>query len=156
MTKGKTDAEPTADDHRDDAGRLTADQALAQLDRAPADLLRVEAAHGFTFGNPDEETGTGKPVAVVQCTVPTCPQRKQQMQIHDDTLLPVYCGGCHGVLYCDHQPETTTVRDGTLGAPLEHTITACTVCRKELARDTVALPPIDLASLPIGILDAPA
>lgn len=119
-------------------------------------LADVEAAHGFVFGNPDAETGPGKPLAVLVCTQPTCGQRKQHVQIHDDTVLPVRCGGCGTVLHCDHQPETTVVRAGTLGAPLEHTVTACTGCGSELARDTKTLPPVDLASLPVGILDAPA
>lgn len=92
---------------------------------------------------------------VLVCTRPTCPQRKQQVQVHADTVLPVHCGGCAGVLHCDHTLETSTVRVGTLGAPEEHTVTACTVCKTETQRDVKTLPPVNLLELPVGVLDLP-
>jgi transcription elongation factor Elf1 len=103
----------------------------------------------------DVPSANAPAIAALVCTAPTCGHRNQHVQIHADTVLPVHCGGCGAVLHCDHRPETTKVRAGTIGAPLEHTITACTVCGTELARDTAALPPIDLATLPVGVLDLP-
>lgn len=147
-------ADPVAAPRPEDAGRLTVDEALAELDRAAPDVLAVESEYGFTFGGP-AETGPGRPVAAAVCTNPTCGQRGRHVQILDDTVQPVHCGGCAAVLHCDHQPEISRYRDGTIGAPVEHTVTACTVCATELGRVSAALPPIDLASLPVALLDQP-
>lgn len=93
-------------------------------------------------------------VAAVVCTAPTCARRGQHHAVHADTVQPVHCGGCGAVLHCDHRPETRTVRGGTIGAPVEHTLSVCTVCRTELGRDTKALDPAEvLRSLPLAILD---
>lgn len=96
------------------------------------------------------------PVAVAVCTTPTCAHRGQHHPIHADTVQPVHCGGCFTVLHCDHTPETVTTQGGTLGNPLEHTVTTCTRCGTELHRDTRTLPPVDLANLPITVLTANA
>lgn len=122
-----------------------------------ADLAAIEATHGFTFGNPDGDTGAGTaPVAALVCANPACGRRGQHVQIHEDTVLPVHCGGCHAVLHCRHQPETSVKRGGTIGNPLEHTVTACRACGTELDRSTRALDAAEvLRSLPLGLLDQP-
>lgn len=123
----------------------------------PADLSAIEAEHGFTFGNPDGDTGAAAaPVAALVCTAPTCARRGQHVQIHDDTVLPVHCGGCSAVLHCNHDIGTTVRRGGLIGAPLEHTITACRLCGTETARTTRALDPAELLrSLPVELFDQP-
>lgn len=129
-------------------------QPPARPEQALNPLAAVEAAHGFTFGG--SHTGPGRPVAAVVCTAPGCRHRGQHVQIHDDTVLPVHCGGCGGVLHCDHRPDTATVRGGTIGAPVEHDITTCTACGVELARVSRDLDPQQvLRNLPHAILDQP-
>lgn len=122
-----------------------------------SDLSEIEAQHGFVFGNPDGDKGAGAPaVAALVCNGARCPHRGRHVQIHADTVLPLHCGGCGAVLHCDHAPEQRTVRGGTLGAPVEHDITACTRCGSELARTTRDLDPAAvLLNLPHGILDLP-
>jgi hypothetical protein len=139
----------------EDAGRLELDAALAELDRQPANVLEVEAAHGFVFGNPDGERGPGRHVAAVACSTPTCERQGRLHQVHDDTVLPVHCGACGAVMHCDHVLEVVRQREGTIGAPVEVTLTVCTVCGSELGRVDRQLPPIDLASLPAAILEQP-
>lgn len=116
-------------------------------------LAAVEEAHGFTFGGGPKPTGH---VAALICTQPTCDRRGQHVPIHDDTVLPVHCGGCYTVLHCRHDTQTTVRRGGTIGNPVEHTITACRLCGTETQRTTRDLDPTDvLRSLPHALLDQP-
>lgn len=117
-------------------------------------LAAVEAEHGFTFGG-TPTAGPGRPVAAVVCSTPGCTHRAHHIQLHDDTPWPVHCGGCGAVLYCQHSPATRVEKAGTLGNPVQHQITACTICGTELDRTTTALPPVDLATLPVGVLEQP-
>lgn len=138
----------------EDAGRLTLDQALAELAAKPAPVLAAEARHGFTFGGPTP-AGPGRATAAVVCVAAGCTHSGRHVQVHDDTVAPVHCGGCGGVLHCDHAPEITRHREGTLGAPVEVTLTRCTRCRLELGKVARPLPPINLAELPASILEQP-
>ncbi len=57
-------------------------------------LVQIEAQHGFTFGNPADDTGNNaNRYALVTCSNPTCDQRGVMVSIHDDTTRPVHCGG---------------------------------------------------------------
>lgn len=102
----------------------------------------------------DPPSANAPMVAAVVCPNPACDRRGQHHAVHADTVQPVHCGGCGTVLHCDHRPETTRQRAGTIGAPVEHEITACTVCRAELKRTTRELDPAEvLRSLPLAVLD---
>lgn len=138
----------------DDPGRLTLDQSLAELDRAPAHLLEIEARHGFTFGDTGER-GPGRSTIAVACSSAGCPRQGRLVQLHDDTVQPVRCGECGAVMHCDHVPELRRERAGTLAAVVEHLITACTVCGTELDRQTRELGPMPLDQIPATIFDRP-
>lgn len=138
----------------EDAGRLPLDQALAELDRAPAHLLAIEAAHGFVFGDTGQRAPAGATVAA-SCPTPGCDRQGRLVQLHADTVQPVHCGSCYTVIHCDHIPELRRERSGTLAAVVEHRITACTRCGTELDRASTELGPLPLDQIPIAVLEQP-
>lgn len=109
---------------------------------------------------PDVESGdppsANAPVlAHLTCTETTCGNRGLQVTVHTDTVLPIHCGGCFGVLHCEHEHATEQVREGTIGAPIMRTTTKCRLCGAVASETRDELPPIDLAALPVAILDQP-
>jgi hypothetical protein len=139
----------------DDPGRLTLDQALAELDRQPAHLLAVENEHGFVFGNPDGERGPGRPTVAAVCSTAGCDRQGRLVQLHEDTVQPAHCGSCGAVIHCDHVSELRRERSGTLAAVVEHIITGCTRCGTELDRVSKEVGALPLDQIPVGILDQP-
>lgn len=107
-----------------------------------------------TEADPDE-SANAPVLAHLVCTNPTCGHRSSTITVHADTVQPVHCGGCFGVLHCDHELATEQVREGTIGAPVLRTTTKCLRCGTVDSETRSELPPIDLTSLPAGILDQP-
>lgn len=92
----------------------------------------------------------GQPVAALACSTPQCTHRGRHVQIHDDTNLPVQCGGCATILHCDHAWEPDTVK-ATLEDPVHHEFTFCSRCKTVTdVVDTPATAAELLALLPIG------
>lgn len=138
----------------EDAGRLPLDQALAELDRAPAHLLAIEAAHGFVFGDTGER-GPGGATTAAACPTAGCSRQGRLVQLHEDTVQPVHCGGCGAVIHCDHVPELRRERSGTLAAVVEHLITMCSRCGTELDRASKNVGPLPLDQIPVTVLEQP-
>ena len=118
-------------------------------------LADVEAEHGFTFGTPDDYETAGAPSdKTLICSTNDCSAQNRQVALHVDTVLPVYCGGCGEVLHCEHNWVTETTTIGTLAAPLQHNQDVCTLCPTRQPATITALPPIDIAQLPISVVAA--
>lgn len=101
-------------------------------------------------------TEAARPVAVLVCNNPACTSHRGHMvQIHEDTVLPVHCGGCSAVLHCDHDEQTTTERRGTVVDAYEHTITRCRLCRTETKPPAVRPLGSLVHLLPASVLDQP-
>jgi hypothetical protein len=134
---------------------LTPDvEPLTTFNAATVDAGDAGNAFGRIATEPVEVPSANAPViATVTCPNPVCGHRGSFIVVHADTQLPVHCGGCFAVLHCDHALETTITRSGTIGAPVEQTVTACALCNTETARKTVDLPPIELGTLPLELLD---
>lgn len=106
-----------------------------------SELELVEREHGFVFGNPDPIPPTPQ-IAAVNCRTPGCDRLNRQYVIHEDTILPVYCGGCGRLLYCDHaHTKSPATLEGTLGRPLHVQVTSCVVCGMVLDRVETPIPP---------------
>lgn len=105
--------------------------------------------------NGDPPTANAPVLAHLICTKPTCTNRGQQVTVHEDTVLPVHCGACFSVLHCEHDHTTEQVREGTIGAPVLRTTVRCRLCGTVDSESRDELPPIDLADLPVAILDQP-
>lgn len=103
----------------------------------------------------EPESANAPVLAHLVCTNPTCTHRGSTITVHEDTVLPIHCGGCFGVLHCAHDHETTTVQDGTIGAPVLVTTTRCKLCGTVADEKREPQPPIDLTSLPAAILTMP-
>lgn len=103
----------------------------------------------------EQESANAPVLAHLLCTNPTCGHRGHRITVHADTVQPIHCGGCFGVLHCEHDDETTQVREGTLGAPVLRTTTKCRTCGTVSAETRADMPPIDLTTLPVAILDQP-
>lgn len=126
-------------------------------------LDEIEAEHGFRFGVPDDEPKPPAATRSLICRDPKCSNSGAHVAVHTDTAQPVICGGaiieadsirpCGAILLCDHVTDTTERTAGTLGAPVKITTTACTKCGTVTARTEEPQPPVDLASLPVSILD---
>lgn len=146
--------------HLDDLTPIPDD--LAELDA----IAQLELDNGFQFGNPDGTTSP-RPTRSLICRNPECSMSGAHVAVHADTAQPIRCGGlitdtstgdtrpCSAVLLCDHTPVTTTTTEGTLAAPTEITRDICTKCQTTTAQTTTALPPINLGTLPAGILNTP-
>lgn len=127
------------------------------------DLERIELDHGFIFStspDPDE----APPSASLICRNPECDRNGQHVAVNYDTAQPITCGGlitdqdgntrpCGTVLLCDHTTYDTATMTGTLAAPIKITTTTCTKCGTTTATNREEQPPVNLANLPIGILD---
>ena len=105
----------------------------------------------MTHATPDDATPT--PVvgikATVACTNPTCDHYGQWHRIHDTHTGPVHCGGCYGVLHCDHtRTNTGSTYGGTLTAPLRADTTTCVDCHHILSRKQT---PITLDEVPLQL-----
>lgn len=117
------------------------------------DIQRIEQELGFTFSAPGD-TVSPPPNRTVICRDPECPNRGEQIAVHTDTPQPIHCGGCGIVLLCDHTTETTEQMTGTLAAPVKITTERCTRCGTITHQNKEPQPPVNLADLPIGILEA--
>ncbi len=116
------------------------------------DLTALEEQHGFTFGGDHTTDGAPATLALV-CTNLRCPNRGQHVQLHADSVLPATCGGCGGVLHCDHTDTTTAEHhEGTLREPRRIVRTVCTACGIELHRDERSLAPIAVEDIPLHLL----
>ena len=91
-------------------------------------------------------------LAQVVCRTNGCERQNRVTVVHQDTVLPLHCGGCGAVLYCVHENVPVNRREGTLGAPVLVTGTRCTRCGVE---DVTRAPaaPVDLSSLPVGVVE---
>lgn len=116
-------------------------------------LADIEAEHGFTFGTPEGyETAEAVSDKTLICATLDCPQQNRQVAVHVDTVLPIHCGGCGQVLYCQHNWQTENRTVGTLANPILVVQETCTVCNSQLPAVETALPPIDIASLPVSVI----
>ena len=124
------------------------------------ELLAVEQNLGFVFGTDgSHKTAGAAPAFSVVCTNPKCSNLNQHIQLHEDTVLPIHCGGtvagnaCAQVLYCTH-PVTTPVEhyEGTLAAPLKVNRDLCVLCNTSLNRVVSELPPIPFDQIPLHLL----
>jgi hypothetical protein len=74
---------------------------------ATPNLAAIETEHGFTFGNPTNDTGTNAPPTInLACTTPTCTRRNNRTELNADTPTPIYCGECGTLLLAN--PNQTT------------------------------------------------
>lgn len=91
-------------------------------------------------------------VAQVACRTNGCERQNRLTVVHADTVLPLLCGGCGTVLHCVHEVDPVLRREGTLGSPVEVSGTRCRHCgREDVSRR--GLPPVDLKSLPVSVLE---
>jgi hypothetical protein len=119
------------------------------------DLTEVERQHGFVFGVPDDaDLGGAQVVKTVACPTVGCPRSGgTPLPVHEDTVLPVLCGGCGAVLHCEHKPGAQSESiTGTLGTPRLRIVRHCTVCAELLECDERDLPPVRLEDLPASAL----
>lgn len=117
-----------------------------------ADELEPVAEPCATCGEVGCESAHAPVFATLVCRTKDCERQNRGTEVHVDTVLPILCGGCGHPLHCEHAWEPVTRREGTLGAPVDVTGQRCAVCKTEdVARTPSA--PVDLASLPIGILE---
>ena len=106
--------------------------------------------------DPVEQPSANAPVTGrLVCTTVGCSHQGHSITVHADTVLPIHCGGCFGVLHCEHDNVTEQVREGTIGAPLLRTTTKCRLCGTVASETRDELEPIDLTTLPAAILDQP-
>lgn len=111
------------------------------------------AGEGRIVGKKTKVDSPGAPErAQVVCHTNGCERQNRLVIIHQDTVLPVLCGACGQVLFCDHKQEPVLRREGTLGAPVEVSGTRCGVCGVEDVTSR-PLPPVDLKSLPVSVLE---
>jgi hypothetical protein len=124
------------------------------------ELLAVEQEHGFIFGGDgSHETANAAPAFSVVCQNPKCSNLNQHIQLHEDSVLPIHCGGmvagnaCGQVLYCTHS-DTIPVEhhEGTLASPLRVNRDVCVLCNASLNRTVTELSPIPLDSIPLHLL----
>lgn len=130
---------------------------MAKASEKSPELLEIEARHGFVFGLPDDyESTNARVVATVNCTNPTCANRGQFVQLHEDSVLPVHCGACNSVLLCDHNFDDRerhpiqTVSAGTFGSPREESYQRCDKCGTESKRTVKQLEPLRIEDLPFS------
>lgn len=141
-------------------------EELADPVGAVSEIARIEDELGLRFGDPDgEAANTPKPTLSLICRNPECSMSGEHVAVHHDTIEPIRCGGlvttaegttrpCSAVLKCTHTTETTEQTTGTLGEPTRVITDRCTKCGSITAQTTEALPPIDLATLPVEVVDA--
>ncbi len=118
-----------------------------------SELLEVEAQHNFVFGGTGESDGAPA-IAAVVCGTPNCPNMGHHVQIHADSPQPIHCGGCGGVLLCQHDYSETSTIEGTLSNPVKVTSQLCAVCGDVKDATRTELPAVDLASLPASAFAA--
>lgn len=122
------------------------------------DLVEIEERYGFVFGGGDDRGAGARVLKQIKCETPGCERARLEAPstpIHEDTQLPVICGGCSTVLHCDHVPgDVRESIDGTLAAPTITRVTTCRACGTVLDSDTEALPPVSVADLPAAALHA--
>lgn len=141
---------------------------MAKTAEKSAELLAVEAEHGFVFGLPDGyDTADAPQIASVSCSTPGCSNLNRQYAVHADTILPLMCGGwvavkgedghpCGSVLHCDHSETTPhSHTEGTHAHPREVSYDLCNACGSKLNQVTKDLPPIEFGDIPIGSLPLP-
>lgn len=89
-------------------------------------------------------------VAVVSCVNPACKREGGLFQVLDDMALPVMCGGCHQVMFCNHAVTEPSVRfEGTYGSPVRVESNRCLGCRAEVG---AVRTPVRLDDVPLGAL----
>ncbi len=118
-----------------------------------AELLAVEAEHGFVFGAPEGHDNAGgvRSLSVV-CTNKDCDRVNRPTDLHDDTVLPVACGGCGQIIHCTHEDTLTSIHhEGDLATPREITLERCVVCQKVTSRKEKTLPPIPIENIPLHL-----
>lgn len=118
-----------------------------------SDLSSIEEAFGFVFGDPGTESGSAPEIAKVVCGQPGCDRQNRMVTVHADTVQPVLCGGCGGVLHCEHDPVTVSRREGTLASPVLVEGEDCSRCGQTLNANRRPLEPFDLGSLPVNVLE---
>lgn len=126
---------------------------MAKTPEKSAELLAVEAEHGFVFGVPDDHENAGgvRSISVV-CTNKDCDRVNRPVDLHDDTVLPVACGGCGQIIHCTHEDTLTSVHhEGDLATPRKVTTERCVVCQKVMDRKVENLPPIRVKNIPLHL-----
>lgn len=133
-----------------------------------AELKAIEAEHNFVFGDDGTgETGNAPQIASVSCSTPGCSNLNRQYAVHQDSVLPLMCGGwvdvkgetghpCGAVLHCDHSETTAhSHTEGTHAHPREVSYDLCDSCGSKLNEKKTDLPAIEFGDIPIGSLPLP-
>lgn len=123
-------------------------------------LQQIEEEHGFRFGLPDdvEHTSNGAPILKhVKCATVGCDRARPEhppLPIHEDTVQPVFCGGCGEVLHCDHVPAEKDEDEitGTLLQPVLISRRRCRTCKTVLHEKRVEQKPVAFEDLPASLL----